>query len=651
MATCASSLRSNKFWNLFTVGQWNSNIKEAVKLGNGNRALLLFRQMKQQGFAPDNLTFPFLAKACAMMSNLPYCEMMHTQVVKSPFWSDKFVQTAMVDMYVKSKRLDYAYNMFAAMPERDIASWNIMLSGFTQFGVCERASNLFQELRLFGIDPDSVTIIALTHLILHTKNLKAMKAIHSIGIQIGLEHDVSVANTWISAYAKCSDLQSAELIFRKIEMHFRTTISWNSIIAAYASFKTSFEAVNLYNLLCYNEFRPDKSTFLSLLSSFVKPNTLCQGKLIHSHIIQTGFHLDITITNTLISMYSKCEDIYSARYLFDKMLDRTCVSWNAMIGGYAENGDVAEAFTLFDAMEKDGERADLVTVLSLLSGCGLAGALDLGKQVHDYTILKGLKDNVIVSNALIDMYFKCGSISDALEIFLTSPDKTVVTWTTMVVGFALNGESKQALYYFNQMIELGHKPNHVTFLSVLQACAHAGFLEKGFECFNLMTKEYKITPKLDHYSCMADLLGRKGKIVEALDFIQNMPIKPDAGIWGSLLFACKIHRKIKIGEYVANRLFELEPQVAAPYVEMANMYASLGRWNGVAMIRTIMKAKRVRKSPGKSIVQVDGKAHEFMVEDRCHDEGLLTYHLLDGLLLQLKEERSLLAEALECEFG
>lgn len=173
------------------------------------------------------------------------------------------------------------------------------------------------------------------------------------------------------------------------------------------------------------------------------------------------------------------------------------------------------------------------------------------------------------------------------------------------------------------------------------ACAHAGLLEEGQEYFDMMTKVYKINASLDHYACMADLLGRRGKLKEALDYIQNMPIEPDAGIWAGLLSACKTHRNIAIGEFAAHRLFQLEPQAAAPYVEMANIYASAGRWDGVALVRTKMKSNQVTKYPGESIIHVDGKRSTFRAEDRFHPEWFLLFELLNVLALHLKDESDL----------
>lgn len=640
MVISAFAQRFNRFPNLSDIGMWNCNIKEAVSQGHAQKALLLFRQMKQKGKEePDNLTFPIIVKACAKLSDLSLSQIIHSHVVKSPFQFDIYVQTAMVDMYVKCNQLNYAHNLFERMPVKDVASWNAMLVGFAQSGCTDKVSALFREMRLGGIQPDSITVVGVSQSISYSKDLKLVKGIHSLGIKIGIESDVSVANTWITAYAKCGELGLAEMVFDDINAGLRTVVSWNSVIAGCAYFEKFFKALIIYKRMLHDGFRPDISTILNLISSCLQPEALIQGKMIHAHGIQVGCDLDITVVNTLISMYSKCGNIDSARYLFDSMSETTCVSWTAMIGGYAVNGNLDAALGLFNSMKAAGKKPDLVTVVSLISGCGQTGALELGRWVNNYAISNGLKDSLIVSNALIDMYAKCGSINDAREIFNAMPERTVVSWTTMIAGCALNGELKEALDLFFSMVESGLKPNHITFLACLQACTHAGFLEKGWECFDLMINVYKVNPGLDHFSCMVDLLGRKGKLNEALELIHSMPVKPDAGIWGALLSACKIHRDVEIGEYVAYRLFELDPQTAVSYVEMANIYASAGRWDEVAKIRTMMKSSRVKKFPGESLIQVNGKSHAFTVEDSCHPEGLLIYAMLDELTLQLKEQR------------
>ncbi|GAB4826285.1 hypothetical protein Ancab_009150 [Ancistrocladus abbreviatus] len=635
-ATVTRNLK--QFTKLPTVGLWNTQIREAINDDYPRKALSLYRQMKQKGVEPNKLTFPFVAKAGAKLSNLKQSQMIHAHVLKSPFSSDVFVGTAIMDMYVKCDHLDSAYNVFEEMPVRDVTLWNVMLLGFAHSGLVDRFFGVFAQMRLEGVHPDAVTIIGLTQAVIEFQDLYLVQAVHSVAIRFGMLDDASLANTIISAYGKSGDLAMAKDVFEMIDLDFKTVVSWNSLIAGYALSGNYWRVVDLYKWMCHYGFRPDISTFVSLFSSCVQPEALIYGRLVHCHVIQSGFDADICVVNTTIAMYSKCGDIDLARQLFEKISSKTCVSWTIMIAVYAEKGNLDEALTLFSNMEAAGEKPDAVTVVSLMSGCGQAGSLEVGRWLENYALSKGLEHSIALCNAAIDMYAKCGCIRDARRVFYCMPQKTVVSWTTMIAGCALNGEFMEALNLFSEMIELGLKPNHITFLAVLQACTHAGFLEKGWECFDLMTNVYGITPALEHYSCIIDLLGRRGNVKQALVLIKKMPVKPDAGIWGTLLNACKIHHNVEIGEYAAHCLSELEPDTAVSYVEMANMYASAERWEGVSRVRALMKCKGIKKSPGQSLVELNGKNHRFGVEERCHPECLRIYEVLNILALHLRKE-------------
>ncbi|KAG8373262.1 hypothetical protein BUALT_Bualt11G0005600 [Buddleja alternifolia] len=622
----------------FSIASWNSSIRLSLNQGDARKALLIFRQMKQQHSHehPNNFTFPLIAKACAKLSVIKLARIIHAHVVKTPHSSDIYVQTAMVDMYVKCSNLECGHQLFDEMPDKDICSWNAVVMGFAQMGDFDRVSLLFSRMRIDGILPDAVTIMGLTQLVSGMKDVRLLGSVHCFGTKIGLGYDVSVANTWISGYAKCDNLRSAEMVFNGIALDSLTVVSWNALISGCAYFEDSRKAMEVYNRMLRAGYKPDLSTVLNLLSSVAHPNCLYHGMLIHGHGVKTGCDSDITLLNTLISMYSKCGGISSARYIFDCMNERSCVTWTVMIGGYSEKGDLDEALSMvFHAMD---EEPDLVTVIHLISACGKVGALEVGKLIDNYTISNGLKSNVTVCNALLDMYAKCGSIGEAQKLFSTMNVKNIVSWTTMISGFALNGKFQASLDHFNRMLKMGFQPNHVTFIAILQACTHAGLLEMGLKFFNMMIKTYTINPGLDHYSCMIDLLGRRGKLKEALKFIQEMPLQPDAGIWAALLSACKIHHNLEIGEFAANQLFLLEPKAAAPYVEMANIYASARDWKGVADMRVEMKSKGVVKWPGQSVTVVDGKCCMFTVEDRCRWEGFRVFEILDSLVLQLKDE-------------
>lgn len=615
-------------------------IRQAVDNGDFRKALLLFRQMKKHSHLhPNNLTFPFVAKACAKLSDLKLSRMVHAHVVKTPYYSDAYVHTALVDMYVKCGRLHCAHQLFDEMPARDIVSWNALVVGFAREGVFDKAFLLFHRMRAAGVSPDAVTLMGLTHLVSGMKALMLLGSVHCFVMKCGFDEVVSVANTLIAGYAKCRDSCSAKKVFNGISFDCLTVVSWNAMISGFAYFEEWEKSVEVYKWMLRYGYKPDAGTVLNLLSSISWNSLLC-GMLVHAHGVKLGCDSDITVLNTLVRVYSKCGDLDSARYIFDSMSVRSHVTWTVMIGAYSDKGDFDEALSLFHKMEAAGEKPDPVTLFHLISACGIFGRLEVGRWIGDYTVSKGLNKDPMVCNALLDMYAKCGSMEHAEKVFRAMDEtKNVVSWTALISGFALNGKPQEALDHFNRMLEFGVKPNHVTFLAVLQACTHAGLLEKGWEIFNMMSDKYFLNPGLDHYACVADLLGRKGKLKEAMEFIEEMPFSPDAGIWGTLLSACKIHQNLEIGEYAASHLFRLEPEAAAPYVEMANIYANAKEWNKVAAMRSEMKAKQVEKSPGKSVVQIDGKCYSFTVEDRFHMNRCEVLEMLDNLVLQLKDDR------------
>ncbi|CAA7401059.1 unnamed protein product [Spirodela intermedia] len=621
------------------VAAWNSGIKEAVDRGCFDGGLRLYNQMRRAGLRPDWLTFPFVVKACAKVADDICARAVHGHVVKSPFCSDVFVQTALMDMYLKHGRLDSAAAVFEAMPERDVAAWNVMLMGFSQLGSLSRTLGFFRVMRLEGLAPDSITFVPLAQACAAEESLTGARCAHGLAIRAGAAGDVSVANTLISSYSKCGDLGAAESAFSEISTGDRTVVSWNSMIAGYARHGRPADAA-----ACFGEMRrwhggpPEACAAVSLLSAWALSTALSEGEKVHSLAIRGGLDSDSTVGNALISLYSKCDDVGAARRCFDGMPERTPVSWSTMIDGYASRGAVPRALELFHAMEASGEKPDGFAVAAILSACGCSGALDLGRSMNGYAFVNGLDSGVVVRNALMDMYMKCGCTAEARSLFDEMPHRTVVSWTTMISGYALNGSFCEALDLFHRMAGSGEPPNCVTFLAVLQACAHGGLLREGCEYFAMMAEVFKLAPRLEHYACVVDLLGRRGRLKDALSFVRSMPLEPDAGVWGALLGACSAHREVELGEHAARRLREMKPRAAASYVPLANAYASRGRWDDVAAVRAAMRWQGARKASGESSLHSGGRLHSFAAQDSCHPEAAFVCDVLRGLDGVMRED-------------
>lgn len=320
----------------------------------------------------------------------------------------------------------------------------------------------------------------------------------------------------------------------------------------------------------------------------------------------------------MVGACAKSGDVAFARELFDKMPQRDLIAWNAMIAGYAQSDKSREALDLFHLMQMEGVKVNDMSIVSVLSACTHLGALDQGRWAHAYIDRYNLRMTVTLGSALVDMYAKCGDMNKALEVFWNMKEKNVYTWTSAMGGLAMNGYGKKCLELFSLMKQEGVEPNEVTFVSLLRGCSVAGLVEEGRQHFESMRRVYGIEPRFEHYGCMVDLYGRVGRLDEAFNFINSMPMKPHAGAWGALLNACKIYKNMELGELASRKILELEEDNHGAYVLLSNIYADSKNWDRVEIVRQTMKARRVAKVPGCSVIEVNGEVHEFLVGEKSH---------------------------------
>ncbi|PKI41251.1 hypothetical protein CRG98_038363 [Punica granatum] len=411
---------------------------------------------------------------------------------------------------------------------------------------------------------------------------------------------------------------------------------------------------------------PNAFTFSAVLkSSPIRP-----GKSLHCLAFKLGFGSDMYVETGLVEVYARGGDVPSARRLFDEMPQRSLVSltsmitcyakhgemgkarwlfdemperdvvcWNVMIDGYAQNGFPNEALVMFRSMMSDAKlRPNEVTVLAVLSACGQMGALEMGRWLHSFIENSKIRDNLHLETALIDMYSKCGSLEDARLVFEWMNKKDVVAWNSMISGYAMHGFSRDALATFDEMRRLGINPNDVTFIGVLNACGHTGMVREGRMLFNMMKDKYGIEPKVEHYGCLVNLLGRAGHLEEAYDLVKGMRPEPDIVIWSSLLGACRLHDDLALGEEIAELLLEQNPASSGTYALLSNIYANSGNWIEVARIRGMMKSKGVVKEKGCSSIEVDNTVHEFLARDTKHPRCQEIYLMLEEMNGWLKAE-------------
>eukprot|EP01018_Ginkgo_biloba_P013574 Gb_33693 [translate_table: standard] len=675
---------------------WNAMVAGYAQNGYSEEALQLFQQMQLAGVKPNSTTFVSVLPACANLAALEQGKQIHEEIIESGFQFDHFVGNALVDMYAKCGSMENARNVFDNMHRQNVVSWTAIIAGYTQNGISQEALKLFRQMQLSGVKPNATTFASVLPACSDLGALKQGMEIHEKVIRSGIQSNIFVWNALVDMYAKCGSIDYAHNAFDKMpkrdavswntmiaglahngrveealkffqKMPERDAVSWTAMISGYAQNGLGEEALKLFQQMNLTGMNANAKTFVSVLTACANLTSLGEGIEIHEKIIRSGFQTDVFVGNALIDMYAKCRSIENAHDSFDKMHNRNVVSWTAMITGYAQNGHVDEALKLFQKMPErnviswtamiagyaqnghseealklfgqmqlEGMKPNSKTFASVLPACANLAALEQGKDIHDELVRCGFQSDVFVGNALVDMYAKCGSIENARHVFDTMPQRDVVSWTSMISGYAMHGCGKEALKLFRQMQHSGTKPDHVTLVGVLSACCHAGLVDEGWQYFDWMSQYHHITPTMEHYGCMVDLLGRAGRLDEAEDFINKMPIKPDANVWGSLLGACRLHNNIELGVCVAEHLFELDPNNGAPYVLLSNTYATAGRWDDLEKVRKTMKERRVKKKPGCSWIEVNKLVNTFLVGDRSHPQTKEIYAKLDELSRQMK---------------
>ncbi|KAL6011048.1 hypothetical protein ACLOJK_001492 [Asimina triloba] len=404
-------------------------------------------------------------------------------------------------------------------------------------------------------------------------------------------------------------LSSSRDLFYALKLFENTkepnSFMWNTMIRAYADSPNPSDAVFFYVRMQRHGVMPGKHTFPFLLKACANGHLIACGRQVHAHVFKHGLEIDPHVVNGLIRCYGFCGSIRDARRAFDESIEKNLIIWTTMVCGYAQNCCSDEALALFDQMILEGIDPNGATLASVLSACARLGGLDLGERIHAYIKERGIEIEVILGTALVDMYAKNGAILKAKTLFDEMPHKNTVTWNAMVCGLAKHGYGESALELFRDMERLNILPNDITFVGILSACCHSGLPEVGILLFESMQRDYGIEPKIEHYGCMVDLLGRSGRLLEAEELIKSMKWKADVVILGALLAGCKNHGNIEIAERAGKEILVLEPQNHGVYVVLSNMYAEVGRWEDVIKLRKLMVDGGLKKNPGWSFIDGD----------------------------------------------
>eukprot|EP01018_Ginkgo_biloba_P018582 Gb_16828 [translate_table: standard] len=591
-------------------------------------------RMNQQSLLALSNNYPRFLVECVSGKDLAEGELIHAHILKSGVQADIFTENNLVNMYAKCGSIANARHVFNKMSERDVVSWNVVIAGYVHHGHVEEALNLFYQMRRAGMHPNSFTFASILKACASLGALKPGEHVHTHIIKAKFESDVFVGSALVDMYGKCGTVEEARRVFDK--MPERNLVSWNAIIVAYAQHGNGKESLRLFEQMQRAGTSQNQFTFTTILSACDNLDVLEQGQQIHARILKTGFVSHLFVENALVDMYAKCGSVEKARLVFDKMPERDMVSWTAIIAGYAQNGHGLESQNLFFQMQQAGMKPDHFTFASVLSACASLVILELSKQVHTHIVQTGFESHVAVRSALVTVYAKCGFIEDAHKLFENMPYRDVASWNAMIAAYAHHGHGKEALRLFAQMAQIGMKPDHITFVGVLSACSHGGLVDVGRHYFDSMCQDYGITPRMEHYACMVDIIGRAGRLDEAEDLINKMPFEPDALVWRTLLGSCTNYGNLKVGKHAAQRLLMLEPRDAATYVLLSNLFARFRKWDDVAVVRKSINDGVLKKEAGRSWIEIKNKMHSFVAGDRSHPQMEEIYANLERMTAQIK---------------
>lgn len=556
--------------NILSPLPWNILISSYVRRGCFDEAIYAYKQMCCKQIRPDGFTYPSVLKACAVQSNLHFGREVHRSINVSCLNTDLFVQNALVSMYGKCGDLETARSIFNKMPVKDDVSWNSMISEYASRGIWNEAFELFESMRVAGVEANIITWNTVAGGCLKTNNFKGA---------LELVSQMRVVNSYLDPIAMIIGLGAC-------------------------------------SHLC----------------------ALRLGKEIHGLAIRNSSVDYDKVKNALITFYCRCGDLTHAYIVFRSTKAESIITWNSMISGFAQCDRSEEATFLFRELFVMGIEPNYVTLACILPLCARVANIKHGKELHCYITRRGeLQGYQLLWNSLIDIYARSGQVLVARKLFDLLDKRDAVTYTSMMAGYGINGEGKVALKLFEEMIRLEIKPDHVAMVAVLSACSHSGLVAEGQSLFERMQTVYGITPHLEHFACMADLYGRAGFLKKAREILVRMPYKPTSDMWATLIGACRIHGDTDIGEWAAEKLLELKPQRSGYYVLIANMYAAAGGWEKLMKVRAFMRDLGVRKDPGCAWVDIGTGFVPFVVEDTSGSKFDEIFLLLEGLNRQMKD--------------
>ncbi|EFJ21522.1 hypothetical protein SELMODRAFT_107192 [Selaginella moellendorffii] len=537
---------------------------------------------------------------------------------------DSFSWGIMLSIYARSGDLSNAKGVFDRMPRWSLGSWTALLSAFALSGHHEEAKTLFDTMQ----ERDLIAWTIMLTVLATFSNIEDAKY-HFDQMP---ERDLVAWTAMLAANAERGQMENARETFD--QMPERNLFSWTSLLSAYGrsgDVKAAgrvFDSMPEWNLVAWT----------AMLTGYSLSGDVVRAKRAFDSMPER----DLIAWTAMLSAYAFNGHLRYTREIFQRMPERDLISWATMVAALVENDLLEESKELFDRMPRHcalskGMTPNRVTFITLLDACSFLGALAEGRKIHAAVAERGFDTDLVVSNALVNFYGRCGALGDAKIVFDGMRRRDVISWSSMISAFAQRGRVDEAMELYHRMLSEGTLPDDIIFISVLFACSNSGVVEASGDFFRSIVGDTQVEPTLEHYACMVDVLGRAGKLRDAEDLLRLMPFHPGPLLYMTMLSACKLYTDVERGEAAAEVVFELDPENSSPYITLANIYSAAKRPKDAARIRKLMEERGIKKKPGCSWIEVLDRVHEFIAGDKMHPQRDEIYAEIQRLGRQMKE--------------
>ncbi|XP_062088292.1 pentatricopeptide repeat-containing protein At4g04370 [Humulus lupulus] len=513
---------------------FNAIINRLASQGSHHHVLLTFSSMLQNNTPPDTHTFPSLLKACTYLDRFPLGLSFHQCVIVNGFSSDSYIASSLINFYAKFGCVRHARKVFDTMPVRNVVPWTSIIGCYSRACDFDQALLLFSEMRRHQIQPNPITLLSMLPI---ASELTYVKCFHGCSISYGFECDVTLMNSILSVYGKCGGIEEGRKVFE--HMTRRDIVSWNSLLSSYSQNGNVREVFHLLNKMRAQGIEPDKQTFGPVVFVAATQSNLRLGKLVHGKILRNGFELDSHVETLILVMYMKCRSIDTAFQIFKRIQNKDVVLWTAMISGLVQNDCADGALTVFSQMLKSRIEPSTATVASAVAACAKLGSLDMGTSIHCYVLRQGMTLDIPAQNSLVTMYAKCGHLQQSRVVFERMSKRDLVSWNAIVAGYAQNGHLCEGLFLLSEMRTTLQKPDSLTVVSLLQACASIGALHQGKWIHNFVIRSC-IRPCILVDTALVDMYSKCGDLKNAKKCFNEMS-EQDMVSWGTIISGYGCH--------------------------------------------------------------------------------------------------------------